>query len=216
MAKKSRDKKEEQYRAALTGRKIPVLTLDHKWHQLFTQTGTTKQIEALAQRLNELLGEQGRINQESKEIKLVKRKLMDTIVASMNEAEKYPEAERKIEESKRLIEECNEKLEMYQDISLSLPEEIDRVNQQLMLATMEICYDRLKENTKEIDEISDWVIKTRIELKKKLLKKQEAEITNHNLYSYMHDIFGAEVIEIFDMKYQPEKRERKAQAEDKE
>ena len=26
---------------------------------------------------------------------------------------------------------------------------------------------------------------------------------NHQLYSYMHDIFGADVIEIFDMKYDP-------------
>ena len=27
---------------------------------------------------------------------------------------------------------------------------------------------------------------------------------NHRLYSYMHDIFGADVIEIFDMQYNPE------------
>ena len=214
MAKK-RENKEEEYKAALSGRKIPVLTLDNKWHKLFTQTGSTKQIEALTEQLNELIREQGRVNNEIKDIKKLKKKLMDNIVASMKDAERFPETERKMEESKRLIEECNEKLEEYRDASLTLPGEIDRINYQLMLATMEVCYDKLKQNTKDINEISDWVVQTRIELKKKLLKKQEAEITNHNLYSYMHDIFGAEVIEIFDMEYQPEIKKQEKKAENK-
>ena len=214
MAKK-RENKEEEYKVALNGRKIPVLTLDNKWHQLFTQTGSTKQIEVLTEKLNELIREQGRINNEIKDIKKVKKKLMDNIVASMNDVERFPENERKMEERKRLIEECNEKLEEYRDEGLTLPGEIDRVNYQLMLATMEVCYDKLKQNTKDINEISDWVVKTRIELKKKLLKKQEAEITNQNLYSYMHDIFGAEVLEIFDMEYQPEIKKQEKKAENK-
>lgn len=213
---KYREGKEEQYKAALMGKKIPVLTLDHKWHQLFTQTGNTRQIEALTQQLNELLCRQGKINQEIKDIQKLKKRLMDNIVASMNEVERFPETERKMEESKRLIEECNEKLEEYKEEYLTLPQEIDEVNHQLMLSTMEICYDKLKENTKEIEEISDWVVKTRIELKKKLLKKQEAETINHNLYSYMHDIFGSEVIEIFDMKYRPEKKNQSSKNENRE
>ena len=52
----------------------------------------------------------------------------------------------------------------------------------------------------------------RIEIKKNLVRKDEREKSNFDLYSYMHDIFGAEVIEIFDMKYNPEER-KKAQAE---
>ena len=72
MAKK-RENKEEEYKVALSGRKIPVLTLDNKWHQLFTQTGSTKQIEVLTEKLNELIREQGRINNEIKEIKKVKK-----------------------------------------------------------------------------------------------------------------------------------------------
>ncbi len=71
-----------------------------------------------------------------------------------------------------------------------------------MLLTMESCYDRLKKNKKEIDEISRWVTEIRIELKEKLVRKQEMEMASQELYSYMHDIFGADVINIFDMKYQ--------------
>lgn len=213
---RDRDKKGEKYASALAGKKLPILTLDHKWHQLFTQTGSTREIERLTQQLNELLREQGRLNQEIKDIKTVKKKLMDTIVSSMEGIDKNPAEERKMEERGRLIEECNEKLDAYRASYMELPEQIERVNYRLMLATMEVCYDRLRDNTKEIEEISEWVVKTRIELKKRLLKKQEAEISNNNLYSYMHDIFGAEVIEIFDMKYQPERGEKEKRTEDKE
>ena len=38
--------------------------------------------------------------------------------------------------------------------------------------------------------------------KKNIIKKQNREINNRQIYSYMHDIFGAEVIDIFDMEYQ--------------
>ncbi|MBO5094405.1 MAG: hypothetical protein J6C33_08625 [Lachnospiraceae bacterium] len=192
------------------GRKIPVLTLDNKWHKLFTQTGSTPEIASLSEKLNDLLKRQGKLNNEIKEIKRLKKKLMDNIVASMNAVsdteEKSSGAEKKMEESRRLIEECNEKLEEYEDECLELPRQIDAVNYKLMLATMEICYDRLQSNAKEIGEIGSWIAKTRVELKKKLLKKQESEIENHNLYSYMHDIFGAEVLEIFDMEYNPDEQ----------
>ena len=82
-----------------------------------------------------------------------------------------------------------------------LPEKIDKVNTELMLRTMEICYDRIKKNEIEISETTQWVSAIRIELKKRLIQKQEQEMMNQALYSYMHDIFGAEVIELFDMKY---------------
>ncbi len=37
----------------------------------------------------------------------------------------------------------------------------------------------------------------------------------HRLYAYMHDIFGADVIELFDMKYDPDEKYQK-KAQDKE
>jgi hypothetical protein len=43
----------------------------------------------------------------------------------------------------------------------------------------------------------------REELKEKVVIKKETETANNTLYQYMHQIFGAEVIEIFDMEYLP-------------
>ena len=202
---------DEIYKPALIGKKLPVLTLDNKWYKLFTQTGTTGEIKELEERLNDLLKRQGKLNTESKEIRKLKAKLMDDIVALMPEEgkEQDKESARKQEQNQKLIKECNEKLDAYQDELLDLPKEIDEVNYELMLRTMELCYQQIKFNTQEIDEISEWINNIRIELKKNVIRKQEIEIHNQNLYSYMHDIFGADVIEIFDMAYNPEERKIK-------
>ena len=86
---------------------------------------------------------------------------------------------------------------------LEIPREIDRVNKELMLKTMELCYDKIAENTDEIEEIADWIKNIRIELKKKVIKKQEMELANSDFYGFMHNIFGNDAMNLFDMKYEP-------------
>ncbi len=199
-------RKDEVFIPALVNKKIPILTLDNKWHQLFTQTSPNKGIKRLEEELNELLKKQGKVNTESKEIRKLKKRLMQEIMESAeNAAEGNDEkAVKKLEENKRLINDCNEKLEEYEEEQLELPQKIESVNRELMLLTMETCYDTLKNNEKEIEDTAKWVAQIRVELKKRLIRKQEKEIMNQELYSYMHDIFGAEVIELFDMKYSKE------------
>lgn len=207
---------ENAFREALAGKKIPLLTLDNKWHQLFTQAQTEIPMEVRRgeEKLNELIRRQGKLNTESKEIRKLKKKLMAEIMELADSAGGNPgaAAEKKMEENRRLISECNEKLEDYARELKLLPEEIDKINYKLMLITMDICYQRIAENTREIDGIDEWVKGIRVEIKKRLIRKGESEKTVFDLYSYMHDIFGAEVIEIFDMKYNPQER-KKAQAE---
>ena len=190
-------KKGESYKQALSGKKIPILTLDNKWHRLFTMMEPDRELKRLEENLNALLRQQGKMNTESKSIKKIKKKLMDEIVQLMEHEDKA--SLKKIDENKRLIEECNGKLDEYQDKLLDLPKEIDQANYALMIRTMEMCYEVLQKNTKEIDEIGEWINKVRIELKKNIVRKQEKEIKNHELYAFMHDIFGADVIEIFDV-----------------
>lgn len=204
-------RREEQFEPALTGKKIPILTLDHKWHMLFNRADTTEAVLKLEDELNDLLKRQGKLNTESKDLKRLKKRLMDEIVPMVDKLNEKTDAslEKKIEDNKRLINDCNEKLDAYRDELMELPRQIDEANYNLMLATMDACYDILRENTEEIDEIGSWIKNVRIELKKKIIRKQEKEAFNHELYSYMHAIFGAEVINIFDMKYNPEEQHPK-------
>lgn len=196
-------KGEEEYRAALAGKKIPILTLDNNWHKLFTQSQEHEEIKVLEEQLNEYLKQQGKINSEIKSLNVYKKKLMNEIVSIM-ELPDSKDKERKMSENKRLIEEANVKLEDYRDELLELPRLIDTTNFELMIASMRVCYEKIQQNTREIEEINEWVQNFRNQLKRKVLQKQQREIMNDELYSYMHAIFGPDVIEMFDMKYNPQ------------
>lgn len=193
--------KENEFKEALKGKKLPILTLDNKWYQLFTQHNNHPDTDALAEQLKALVAKQGKLNTEVKEIRKLKSKLMDEIVAGIDNT---PLTDKEMEDHKRLINECNDKIDASQDALLDLPKQIDELNFQLMIQTMDICYKAMAENTEEILRISDWITKVRIELKKNVIRKQEKEWLNQEMYAYMHDIFGPEVIEIFDMTYNPD------------
>lgn len=197
-------KMNEEFEQALAGKKIPILTLDNKWHQLFTQTEQTAEIKEMEEALNKLIKRQGKANTESKEIKKLKKKLMDEIVVLADEMGDHPtqKQEKDMADHKRLINECNEKMDAYEEELLELPREINQLNNKLMLATMESCYRRLQRNKEELAQIDAWLVSIRKELKKKVIRKQEKEAMNQQLYAYMHDIFGADVIELFDLKFE--------------
>lgn len=199
-------RKDEVFIPALENKKIPLLTLDNTWHRLFTQTDPSDEILALEEELNDLLKKQGKLNTDIKDIRALKKRLMDEIVEQMNEmgSNMSKKAEKKLNDNKRLIEECNEKLQEYGDDVYDIPKKINEVNYKLMLETMEICYEQIQENNDEIENISKWVDEMRVELKKKVVQKQQKLKKNQNFYTYMHNIFGAEVINIFDMKYNVE------------
>lgn len=194
---------EETFREALVGKKIPILTLDNQWHKLFTQTGDNDEIHTLEEKLNELLKRQGKLNTEIKSLSSYKKKLMQEIVSIM-ELPDSSAKEKKMSENKRMIEEANQKLDDYNDELMELPKKIDDANMELMLATMRVCYGKIQQNIKDIEAINQWVSEFKVMLKRKILLKQSKEIWNDETYSYMHAIFGPDVIEMFDMKYNPE------------
>jgi len=208
------EKKRGTFSEALIGKNIPVLTLDNKWYKLLDELGRDE-VKDEEQALNTLLKRQGKINTEVKDIKRLKKKLMNEIVPMVDEMEQggNSEVEKQIEEHKRLIEECNQKVEEYQDELLDIPKELERMNVDLMVSTMACCYDTIQQNTADIQKIEDWVSEIRVELKKQLIYKQEMEQKNHEIYSYMHDIFGAEVMNLFDLQYDPEKKHPKLPGE---
>ncbi len=187
------------YENALLGRNIPILPLDNKWHRLMVGLEKTKDMKKDEEEIKELLKLQGRLNSEIKKAKAFKQKLMNDIVGGMDE-DNGGEGQ---EDKKRQIEECNDLIDKKMEELHELPNQIGEINYRLMVATMEQCYDIIQENTSGIDEISEWISNIRIELKKNVVRKQEMELKNQEIYTYMHDIFGASVIDLFDMKYNP-------------
>ena len=84
-------KSEQAFKNALLGKKLPILTLDNKWHRLFTQAEQNSEINKLSEKLNELLMRQGKLNTESKELRAIKKKLLDEIVNSQADMNGNPD-----------------------------------------------------------------------------------------------------------------------------
>ena len=185
---------EESFKEAVRHAKIPVLVLDQKWHRLFALSGKPDDVKALEQELNELLAEQGKLNNEQKELKKLKNRLMNNIVQNIDHA-----GDDAMAQDKRLIDETNAKIEANEDELLDIPNRIKETDAALMLATMRFCYTKLRTNASEAKEISDWIKNVRIELKKNIIKKQNREINNKEIYAYMHDSFGKDVMNLFDV-----------------
>ena len=204
----------EKFIEALSKVQIPILILDNKWHRIFGKMNPSKEVMSLSAQLSELLKKQGKLINENKDLKKIKSTLMAEIVENMDTstAEK---PSKKLSENKRLINEVNEKLANNEDQLMELPRQIDSINRELMISTMEMCYERLQGNTESIEEIGEWIKDIRIQLKKNIVKKQDLEIYNSELYSYMHDIFGPIVMELFDMKYVPTIHKQSDTIEDK-
>ena len=195
-------KTEEEFRAALSNKNIPLLVLDQKWHRLFAIHGKTDEIKEKEAKVNELLAQQGRANTELKKLKKIKNQLMDEIVQNMDdEYDDSAEREKKRLESKKLIDEVNEKINEEEDLLLELPKKIKEVNESLMILSMDYFYSKLRVNQTEAKEIEDWIAQVRIDLKKNIIRKQNRTINNKEIYSYLHDIFGAEVLDLFDIQY---------------
>lgn len=194
-------KEQRDFKSALIGKTVPLLVLDQKWHRLFAVHGKTDEIKELELKLNNLLAEQGRLNNRLKELKKLKNRLLDEIVQGMegNQA--------KTDENKRLIDEINDKIDECEETLMDIPREIRETNDALMLLSMNFFYEKIRVNQTESTEIEEWINQVRIDLKKNIIRKQNRDINNREIYTYLHDIFGPEVINIFDIKYDEDKKE---------
>ncbi len=212
------EKKDDVFEAALAGKRVPYLTLDHKWYKLFSKMEDIPEIEQYTAELNELIKKQGKYNTDLKDIRALKKKLMNEVMPLAQKMKTDPDRMtiRKMDEMTRLIEECNQKLDEAREQAAELPIQMDEVNRKLMLLTMRVCYQKLQQNTGEIAEITDWIEKMRDELKQNVVHKQEMEIENQKIYTYMHNIFGPDVIDLFDMKYVPEPKKKSLKMETRE
>lgn len=190
------------FKEVVQGRKIPICVLDQKWHKLFALKGKPDEVVEKEKELNALLQKQGKLNTENKDLKKVKSRLMENIVQNMdgtNEDKSDHVSSKMLDEDRRLIDEVNQQLDDNEDQLLELPREISRVNQELMVLTMDYCYEKLRINISEAKQINEWITQVRIDLKKNIIKKQNREINSRQIYAYMHDIFGAELMDVFDL-----------------
>lgn len=196
-----RKRKKFDYDKLIKDKKLPILTLDARWHELFPDEVKTVRIKELEQKVNQLLKQQGKTVHDIKDMKKLKKSLVSDIVVNMDIKDDLlgKAKEKKLDRNKRFINELNEKIDKASDKLSELPYKIKEANEELVLESIKNCYNKIYDNQDKLDDISDWIQKTREELKKKILAKHDIETENNLIYTYMHDILGSEVIDLFDI-----------------
>lgn len=179
---------------------IPVLTLDERWHGLFPEHKKTQKIRELEKNLNNLIKHQGKINDDKKEMKKLKHRLMEGIISNMGESEGEAGLlkQKKQEKSQKLIKEINVKLAQSEDEENLLPYKIKQANEELLIESLKIWYKELDSNREEINALTEWIADAREKLKVNILRKQDMEMENNSIYSYMHSLLGAGVMQALD------------------
>lgn len=201
-------KNTDEFRKALEHKKLPLLVLDQKWHRLFAIHGKTDEIRNAETELNNLLARQGKLNSDLKDYKKVKNQLMDEIVQNMEGSDGNASDKEKVrDKDKRMIDELNERIDAAEAELLELPQKMKQVNENLMILSMEYFYAKIKINSQESKEIEEWINQVRIDLKKNIIKKQNRDINNREIYAYLHDICGPQVLDLFDVEMEASDKE---------
>ncbi len=204
-----RKRKKIDFNKIVINKKLPILTLDARWHELFPDEIKSFRIKELEQKVNRLLKNQGKTVNDIKDMKKLKRSLISDIVVNMDIKDDIlgKSKEKKLDQNKKYINELNEKIDNASDTLSELPYKIKEANEELVLESIKSCYKRIHDNQYKLEDISEWIKKTREELKQKIFEKNDMETANTLIYTYMHNLLGPEVIDLFDVKLNINKKD---------
>lgn len=189
----------EDIKRSIPYKKLPLVTLDERWYQLFPENESTSEMKKLEKNLNDLLKKQGQVNNDLKAVRKIKNDLMEQVIQNID-ADGISESKRQklMSRNQRLILEAKDKIAKLEDDEMNIPEEIRLANLALVMEGVRICYERIHSNYDDIQLLGKMINEMRIELKKNVLIKQDKEAMNEHIYSYMHALLGPEVMEVFD------------------
>lgn len=192
-------------------KKLPILTLDGRWHELFSEDQKTQEMKELEQQVNNLLKKQGKLVNDIKDMKKLKNSLLNEIMENMNVGyDAVGKAkEKKLDKNKQFVNELNVKIDAAMEELAEIPYQIKEVNEELMTESINCFYTCIESNKVELKEVAVWINDMREELKRKILIKQELETSNSKIYTYMHDILGPELMELFDKEHNTKQQQHK-------
>lgn len=185
----------------LKKKNIPIACLDERWLRLFPDSEKTPLIKKLENELKELLKRQGKVNTDLKDIRVVRDKLTQSVLEAAEDTS-IPENKRlkKQAASQRLIVEARQKQDNLELELDELPDKIKEANSALIFESVRVCYQRINQNKQDIDMLEQWIEQMREKLKERVVLKQDKEIMNEEIYTYLHGMLGAGVMEAFDEK----------------
>lgn len=187
----------EMLKEALAYKSVPILTLNKRWYQLVPEISKTDEIRYWEGQVNELLKRQGQVTNDLAEVRKIKSQLIQDVVENMEE-DNSNKHKKRMNKNQKLIHEAKGKIADLEDEEKEIPKKLADANHKLLIETVKMCFDKINENSKDLEVLNKWIDATRVKLKRNLLIKQDKEETNNQLYAGMHDILGAEIMGILD------------------
>lgn len=197
---KSKKSKPIDFRSALRGKSIPLVTLDERWLSLFSPEEMTEQMKELQYRMKELLKDQARAVENIKGYKRYKSQLMQEIMENM-EVDQSPIGKlklRKLEQNQRIILDLNAQLQQSEEELSNLPYEIKDTNEELLIETTRVCFARLQTTGREINQIKSEILELEHQLSDLKEQQKKLEKVNRDTYLYMNDMLGTDMMRKID------------------
>ncbi len=187
-------------RRIFRNRKLPIVTLDERFINLFPENMMSKRQRKLRDELVELMKDQSRILEDVKGLTRHKSQLMQEIVENM-EVDHTPLGrlkEKKLARNRKLIDDINQQLLLAEDSLEKLPGEIAAKNEELMVESLQRCYDSVFEKNLRKKALEDEI--KEMEWKLRDLKKRKFEIEKdyRGTYTYLYDMLGTEMMRRID------------------
>ncbi len=182
---------------------ISLLILDERWNSLFNNVEVTSEIIAKEEKLKELLKLQSRLMVEAKEISANKKERMNRIIQLTTEVfdKNNEEAKKEMVSCEKEIKQINLRLPEIEDELENIPDRIKEANLELLEATVNVVYYKIRFNQKRIKELEALIEESKARLKAYIDEKETLDEDDTGIYSYFHDLLGAEELEKLDKKF---------------
>lgn len=179
---------------------ISLLILDERWNRLFTNIPKTSAIERCEERLKDLIKEEARLIAEKKEIAITKKQHMDRIIKLTTDVydKNDDNAKKEMQFSESEIKRINDRVKQIEKEFDEMPERKKQANLELLEHTVNVVYLKIRLASKRVEELEELIEETKARLKGYIDEKESLSQDDTDIYSYFHDLLGAEELERLD------------------
>ena len=193
------DMKKNYISEVLKGKKLPIVLLDPLWHTAREQINS-EIISKDEKKLQELLKEQGKLNNDYKDYTAVKQNFLKQIL-EVSEAVQGTGEQKKLEELDKLHQSTlttNEKLEQIEKRLDEVEAEIDKLNRELIEEMIAVGYEYIEVCKNKSKVLEDEIAMLRQQMLIKTDEKKKSDKLFKDIYNYLHSVIGQEHIEVVD------------------
>ena len=191
--------KKEYVSDILKNRRLPIVLLDPLWHTM-RESIQSDIIKAQEKNLQELLKEQGRLNNDYKEYSTVKQNFLKEILNLSGEVQVDGNSE-SIEALNKLHQSTvgvNQKLEDIEKRISEVEVEIESANREIIEEMIAVGYEYIEVCKEKEIRLEREITQLREQMLLKTGEKKKCEKLLKDVYNYLHSIVGREQIEVID------------------